>query len=361
MGQVDEGPHRPVSGGAYDPSRRAASLIAASRQADSFTSAPHGPDDDWQRTARPILRSLLSLNDSAAEFSSTIGARHSQESGFQRLEVTLQGEGERLIPLQVCSKAEWSSPRPAVICLQGTNSGFHLSWGEEHEPYDVARIENGGDYARQAVDRGFVAIALEQACFGQRQELALRMRSKDPCIDHALHLMLTGSSLLAERVRDVLDARHWIVENADHHGIDPSQIFIMGNSSGGGTAIYALAADSGFAGGIVSGAVGRIDETIGARGASSGQMIVPGILNHFEMEDVVAMVAPRPLVLCSGRDDHIFPFSGVQKIAEAVRVAWVDRNAGEKFVAIGPEGPHRFYPNDCWPAFTDMIGVQKEA
>ncbi len=349
-----------MPGGAYDPSRRAASLIAATRQANAFSVAPDGPDDPWQETARAVLRSLLSLEDTTAELNSIVGTRHSRKDGFQRLEVTLQDKGERLIPLQICGRANWSTQRPAVICLQGTNSGFHLSWGEEHEPYDSARIANGGDYARQAVDRGYIAIAVEQACFGQRQELALRMKSKDPCIDHALHLMLTGSSLLAERVRDVLDTRRWIAENADEFGVDPDQIYIMGNSSGGGTAVYALAADPGFAGGIVSGAIGRIDQTIGARGAGSGQMILPGILNHFETEDVVAMVAPRPLVLCSGRDDHIFPFSGVQQIAEAVQVAWTDRNAKDKLIAIGPEGPHRFYPAECWPAFAEVIEAHQQ-
>ena len=45
-----------------------------------------------------------------------------------------------------------------------------------------------------------------------------------------------------------------------------------------------------------------------------GQNVVPGILRWLELDDVVWPHAPRPLLTVSGRNDHIWPYAGAERV-----------------------------------------------
>jgi fermentation-respiration switch protein FrsA (DUF1100 family) len=46
---------------------------------------------------------------------------------------------------------------------------------------------------------------------------------------------------------------------------------------------------------------------------------VPGLLNHFDTEAIVALAAPRPMLFMTGDQDSGSPVAGIQKIEAAVR------------------------------------------
>jgi len=67
------------------------------------------------------------------------------------------------------------------------------------------------------------------------------------------------------------------------------------------------------------------------------------------MGDIAGLIAPRPLVIVSGREDGIFPldpalaeFSRLQEIYSSVG------DSGRCHHVIG-EGGHRFYAEGAWP------------
>jgi hypothetical protein len=93
------------------------------------------------------------------------------------------------------------TPRPIMICLQGTNTGAHLSWGDVRFPDDIDKKQRGYDVAVQAAKRGYLAVAIEQSCFGERSERQIVPRSAAPCIDATLHAMLLGRSWSANTAR----------------------------------------------------------------------------------------------------------------------------------------------------------------
>ena len=84
-------------------------------------------------------------------------------------------------------------------------------------------------------------------------------------------------------------------------------------------------------------------------------------MKYFDMGDLCALIAPRPLVIVSGKDDGIFPLDAAKAQADITRRAYAAAGAQDKFEhVIGPEG-HRFYADLGWAAFDRVTGWRGEA
>lgn len=325
----------------------------------SWSRASIADPNAWQAEARAKLGALAGYPAHREAPIARHRAEHPLPSGFKRRRVYLRLWNGADAPVD----AVWRGGEgrlPVMICLQGTNSGSHLSWGEVRMPPDPAKIAGGGDYALQAAARGYLAVCLEQSCFGERVERHIKPRSAGPTIDTANHAFLLGRSLLGERVTDVSSLIDWLVADGAGRDLglaaDAQRIFIMGNSAGGSTALYATALDMRIAGVLASGCIGFVRDTIARRRDDSAQNVVPGLLNWLETDDIVGLVAPRPLLAISGVRDHIFPYAGVAAVVESARRVYQALGVNDNLVAVSVEGPHRFYPAVAWPAFERLVG-----
>ncbi len=276
---------------------------------------------------------------------------------LNRERLYLRAWPEADIPLDFVWSDDLQTPAPLMICLQGTNAGAHLSWGEARMPPDPIKIAAGLDFARQAAAHGYVALCLEQKAFGERRERLLQPRSADPCIDAALHSFLLGRSLLGDRVSDVSAVLDWLTDDTvdSMPAIDPSRIHIMGHSAGGSVALHAAAFDTRIGATIASGSVGPIRETFANRRNSSGQNTIPGQLLWCELGDVIGLVAPRPLLVTSGDADHIFPFAGAERSAVEGQEVYAALDSANRLRTLCLSGGHRFDPQAVWPVFTDLL------
>ena len=86
---------------------------------------------------------------------------------------------------------------------------------------------------------------------------------------------------------------------------------------------------------------------------------VPGIMKEFDMGDLGALIAPRPLVVVNGLEDKSFPLFAAKEQMDIARVVYEAAGAKDKIChVIGPEG-HRFYAAQGWPVFDDLTGWRK--
>lgn len=311
----------------------------------------------WQKTARAKLAELsgYSMTEEIAE------ARHERShemaNNLIRKSCYLRIGAARDIPVHMIYSPDLPGPLPVMICLQGTNSGIHLSWGDVRLPMDVERIARGSENALQAAARGYLAVAVEQSCFGERRERHLAKTSSDPCIDAANHALLLGRTLLGERASDVSAVITWLAGAAHGLSLDLARLHIMGNSSGGSTALYTSALDARVRAALVGGSVGYMRDTIGRRQDSSGQNVVPGVLNWLEMDDIIALSAPRPMLIFAGKEDHIWPYAGAAAVAESARSVYRALAAPDNLQTAAAEGGHSYHPNAAWPAFEALMAA----
>jgi len=220
-------------------------------------------------------------------------------------------------------------------------------------PADHLRLGLGADLALRAANRGYVVVCVEQACFGERMERTLKPRSAAGSVDAFNHALLLGQPLLGEQVSDISMVIDWLETGSAPLpvDVDTQRMSIFGHSAGGTTAVYAGAVDPRIQSTIASGCVGYIRETIARRRNDEGQSIIPGILQWLEYDDIVSLHAPRRFIAISGRNDHIWPFDGAQRVVHGAGEVYRAFEAREAVEAVAGAGGHRYYPEETSRAF----------
>jgi dienelactone hydrolase len=311
----------------------------------------------WQAVARAKLAELSGYLRASKPPAVSHQTDAALPGGLSRRTIYLHARAGVDIPIHLIASEKPIRPRPVMICLQGTNTGAHLSWGEVLFPADVSKTALGYDIAIQAAKRGYLAVAVEQIGFGERGERQIKPRSAAPCVDATMHALLLGRSLLGERCSDVSAVIDWLVAEQDMLGIDIAQTHIMGHSAGGSVALFAAALDTRVAAVLACGCVGFIRETIGRRRDDQGQNVIPGILNWLEMGDIVGLIAPRPFITVAGESDHIWPAAGCAAVMAEATSIYSRLDAAGRLHCVSAPGGHGFRPELSWEAFLSALSA----
>lgn len=314
----------------------------------------------WQRAAREKLVEISGFMAERPVPTAVVHREHLLPGGGRRRAVYLRVRAGLDIPVNILHPAASAAgPVPVMICLQGTNSGAHLSWGEVRFPADIEKAERTHDIARQAASRGYLAVVIEQSCFGERSELKIRPRSAAPCVDATMHAILLGRSLLGERCSDVSSVIDWLVAERSALGLDPSRIHVMGHSAGGSSALFAAAMDDRISAVLASGCVGFVRDTIARRRDDQGQNVIPGFLRWMELDDVLGLVAPRALLCVSGTGDPIWPAHGAEAVVRGAAAVYRELGAERRLRLAIHGGGHELRPDVAWQAFAGLLDAQE--
>lgn len=350
-------PYLPLPEGTLlSPSTGIAAAFADIPRRLSFDPAGMKNPEDWQNRARAKLADLAGYPLSRPEPILTL-SRSEEPLGedIVKRSVYLRIRPKTDLPIHLIYRRSITKPAPGFLYLAGSTSGVHLAWGGTRVPIDHQRVTIGADMALQAARRGYLAVAVEQAGYGERGERHLPKRSSDRTIDTANHLLLLGRTLMGDGATDVSSAIDWLLGKESPVQVDAERLFLFGHSAGGTLAQFASALDPRIKGVLASGSVGPVRDTIGSRGAGSGHGIIPGFLTWFDTADMIALIAPRPFIGLSGTRDHIFPAAGVQKVIDGARPFYERLGAGAAIQAVAVDGSHQYHAEASWAAWNKWI------
>ena len=239
-----------------------------------------------------------------------------------------------------------------MICLQGHSPGAYISIGVSHSKHDKEAIEGDRDFAIQAVKNGFVALAIEQRAFGEREEKLLKQRiSYNRCWDATMHALMLGHTLISERIADVMRGIDLLYQLPF---IDKNKIGCMGNSGGGTITYYASCIDKRIKISVPSCSFCTYEDSIMRIGHCMDNYI-PSALKYFGMEDLAGLIVPGYLIIVAGKEDPIFPISGVKKAFKKAKEIYKKGGYPENIrLIIGDEG-HRFYADKTWPVIMKLF------
>ncbi|MDQ3686796.1 MAG: acetylxylan esterase [Acidobacteriota bacterium] len=320
---------------------------------------------EWSVRREGIERVLAPFLGAAPSLKPALAPKVSEETDLgdnTRRKLTFETEPGERVPAYLLIPKSIRGRAPAVLCPhQTTQAG-------KKEPAGLA-----GDptlhSALHLVRRGYVTITWDALCFGERH---------DPASGHygdalPFYRKHPQWSLLGKMIWDASRAIDYL-ETLDF--VDPSRIGSVGHSHGGITTLFGMALDRRIKAGAINCGFDtfRIDGNTWRWSHATALMprlgfyvsspyvnmdlyrAVPDsevIQTPFDMHELLALVAPRPLLLSTSDADFVFPNGGWSARQSLARVEPVYQLLGarERLGSFFFSGGHNFPPEASSKAY----------
>ncbi len=233
--------------------------------------------------------------------------------------------------------------------MQGHDGGFNNSIGEPKDESEKEYALGRGQFALQAVCRGYISVAVEQRSFGERRPMKNPRSEGQMCSYEALSAL--GRTVVAERMWDVSKV---IDALSNFSECDLDRICITGQSVGGTMAFYAACFDERIKLSVPSCALCSYKTSI-LDIFHCACNYIPQMLEWFEMGDLAALIAPRKLVSVVGREDKIFPIAGAREAFSTAKKIFDTAGAMENASLVETDKPHYWCEDVVWAEINRRI------
>jgi dienelactone hydrolase len=264
-----------------------------------------------------------------------------EKKDYVRLRVEIPSTDSLRIPLYVLiPKGKENSRLPAVLALHGHGYGSREIVGLHPDGTD--NEENPGihnNLAVKLVQKGMVVVAPEIIGFGDRKlskEYNPDSPTSNSCFSIASKLLLMGKTLAGLRVFESQRVLDYVLALDD---IDPEKIGCIGFSGGGLVAAFTAILDERIRATVITGYTNTFKGSIMDRNHCLDNYI-PGILELAEMPELIGSIAPNPLFIEAGINDHLFPLKEVKKAVTSIQMVYDDFHAVEQLHTHFFDGKH---------------------
>lgn len=318
--------------------------LMATHHEDPLNTADLSGFEEWRGRRRARLAELLGplpvrvLPD--LETVETV-----QCDGYRREKVVFDTESTMSVPAYLLVPDERVLPGAAVLAVHGHGPGkSHVCGLEETETPN-------GDYGLQLVRRGYVVLAPDLRCFGERADW--NPPDHYACDTNLVHAVMAGWRPLTQNLWDLSRCLDVL---ADHPLVDPGRIGAVGLSYGGTMALFLAAWDPRVAAAVVSGYFSSWAESHRVPWNMCGSQVLPGMLGRLEHVDVAALVAPRPLLVETGTEDMLFPLAAASAAMVQLRAVYGWLGAPDRLQHDVFQGGHQWHGEEAYPFLDRWLG-----
>jgi|GEM_PF-93809 len=313
--------------------------------------------ETWRNEAAAKLAELLGLPYEACEDDAFTILSKTEYTGYTRVDFEFQSEPGYFVKAAMLIPAGAGGKLPCVITLQGHTTGMHISLGETKFDGDAALIAAGYDYALQAVENGMIAVAIDQRYMGAAGQDSTT--GKPACGDTNVNTLLYGRTPIGERVWDV---QRLIDVLFTHFGdfVDENNLICLGNEMGGMTTLFASALDARIRIAVPASALCKYGDAIVAKSPCRCYDI-PGFEKYFDMGDLGALIAPRKLLVVSGRTDLAFPVAGAEESFALIQSTYTMLDATDNCTHLVGNGGSGLYADEAWPIIHSYLETGAES
>lgn len=254
--------------------------------------------------------------------------------------------GHTVIDGQAVEEIRLSTPAgdiPGTLCLPDGPGPFPAilychAHGNRH---DIGRREllhgrpalQDPPYGPLLAARGYLVFCIDVAGFGDRQQ-----EGTESALAKAA--LWRGRTLFGDMLADLSAALDYLCDRVD---VDNSRIATFGISMGATHAYWLAALDKRIAAAahlcVFSNIAGLIET--GRHDLHGIYLTVPGLLDHCDMGDVAALVAPRPQLVGDGATDPLTPSEALEPALARLRDAYAKAGVSDRLtVHVSPETGH---------------------
>lgn len=267
------------------------------------------PDDDahlvaWRGRAHTRVHELLDATRDPAPVPLDVEIGDGvADDGYTRHRVVFDVEAAMSVPAHLLVPDGRVEPGPAVLAIHGHGPGKDAICG-------LSDDDAGGAYARWLAQHGFVVLAPDLRCFGERSDPRWDDPAKYECDWNLVAATMVGRAPL---VQNLFDLRRALDVLAAHPLVEPDRIGAAGLSYGGTMTLFLAAVDTRVRAAVVSGYLSSWRAAHTVPWNMCGSQIVSGMLGSIEHVHVASLIAPRPLLVESGAEDFIFPVDAARE------------------------------------------------
>ena len=198
--------------------------------------------------------------------------------------------------------------------------------------------------------RGYVVLGVDAYCFGERNGQGpggLAEKGGAGEMTASKFNLWAGRSLWGMILRDDLMALDYLASRKE---VDAARIGVTGISMGATRTWWLAALDERLRAGVAVACMTRYADLIRIEGLKYHGIyyFVPGMLNHFDSEAVMALAAPRPMLYMTGDKDYGSPIEGIRKLEAKIRPAYELYRAEAGFENIVYPGLGHVYLPEMW-------------
>jgi dienelactone hydrolase len=251
--------------------------------------------------------------------------------------------GERIPAYLFVPRDVRPGERRAGVFAHHQHAGqFHLGKSE------VAGLAGNPEqaYALELARRGYVVLAPDAICFEERSPHNGRLDTPAPPAvgrDYErfefTRRILHGSCLQTKMVWDMQRGLDYLESRPE---VDPARLGCIGHSLGGQQTLFLAALDERVRAAVSSCGFSSMTSVLREGINHNFGAYVPGWLDHGDIGDLLAEVAPRAFLALNGADDRIFPIDGLHDSFGIARKTYVAAGCAERLAVDVWPGGHGF-------------------
>ncbi|WP_281888488.1 alpha/beta hydrolase [Paenibacillus sp. YYML68] len=340
----------------WHPDRYMQQLYESRPQSLAFNAHDRSGWDRWRTELRQqLVSSLGGLTDMTAPLAPVL-LESVECDGYVRERVEL-GTGESLrMPAYVLVPKQRSGQLPVVVGCHGHGYGSKAAVGLLPDGLDSGDDPNvHHQFAVSLVKRGFVVIVPELIGFGDRRLSSepIVNRDSNSCFAIGVHLLMMGKTIAGLRIQETMRAIDYVCSRPE---VDGGRIGIFGLSGGGLVAGFTAALDERIQATVISCYTNTFADSI-LHQRHCIDNYIPGILSYAEMPELIGLLAPKPLFIEAGRDDHLFPLHGTEKALATLRRVYEAADAASLLDHHIFPGKHEVCGECSYPWLERQLGL----
>lgn len=329
----------------YDSRRQFHKHFDAHSRQMALSAATPAALKTWTRRARAKLIEILGLQRMTPARPKAWMTHRVDCGDYTREHWLMQTQADVTMPFYVLAPKGATGRLPAVLCPHGHGGGGKEAVAGVHASAEVsdAITRYNYTYGVEFARAGFRAFCPDARGFGERQEKEIRGNVLgNSC--HYLQLMGAGLGIPVTGmwVFDLMRLADYVLSRKD---VVPDRLGCAGLSGGGLQTLYFSAVDARVTCAVVSGYFYGVRDSLLEMPGNCDCNVVPHLWENFDMGDVGAIVAPRPLLIETGNQDPLNGAAGLKNVCSQIKITSKAYNllkAGDRLQHDIFQGQHRW-------------------
>jgi dienelactone hydrolase len=321
--------------------------------------------DEWARQARTILAEGLHYDSGKLELNAVTTARWETES-FVRETIEFNTAPWFRVPGYFYVPKNVPLPAPALVVFH--EWGGPILFGADRvsgEPLHPAIVEHrrrnssGRALADWYASQGYAVVVIDAYHFGRRAPRGLNglpdvydpakldeatLKRYDSLVRDSLYLGVrqlnwAGTTWAGVNYGDDSRCVDYLLSRKE---VDPERIGCTGLSGGGWRTNIMAALEPRIKAAVSVGwmTTGDTQQPYNVSGAIGTFCLLPGVWNRIDIPDLIAMAAPKAVMVVSGTRDMLFPPLGQREAARQIAEAYAWAGYADRFRDYAPDKEH---------------------